>query len=398
VEEFGERDHNNQPSWDNFSDYVKTQYDTGHYQTWVDVVHIIKPNDEFNPRMLNSKYKKFSSCYYEKGFSTSQEGAYISPEDDRYLSEKGYDYFPVLVPRWEVAGEDVYATDCPGMTTIGDIKQLQWGEKRIAQAIDTLIKPPMKGPAGLRSVKASILPADITYFDERDSQGGFKPVYQIDPRINEMEMKQEQVRKRVKTGYYEDLFLMMSQTDRRDITAREIDERHEEKLLALGPVMEQINQDDLDPFIDIAFQLHMNQGLLPAPPEELHGLKLSVEYISIMAQAQRMIGIGSIERYAQFVGNVAVAYPASAKKTDINKMIENYGDRLSLPPGIVRSDEDVEAIEAQEQQAVAAQQKQMMIAEGAKAANQLAGADMSGDNALTRVVDSLQGGGRVPQP
>jgi len=398
IEEFGEiDDRTGKPDWSRFSDYVKNQYDSGHYQTWVDVVHMIKPNDEFNPHALDSKYKRFSECYYERGWSSSQSGNYMADaKEDVYLSEKGYDYFPILAPRWEVTGEDVYGTDCPGMTAIGDIKQLQWGEKRIAQAIDKIINPPMKGPAGMRNVKSSILPGDMTYYDEREGQRGFTPVYQIDPRIQEMEMKQGQVRQRIDEAYYKDMFLMMANSDRRDITAREIDERHEEKLLALGPVMEQINQDDLDPSIDISFQIHMELNLLPPPPEELHGQKLSVEYISIMAQAQKMIGIGGLERYAQFAGQLVVPYPASSKKTNINKLLDAYGDMVSLPPGVVRSDEEVQEMEAMEAQAVQSQQRMAMMSEGAKAANQLANAPTDGDNALTRLMQSAQSGGVVP--
>jgi len=85
--------------------------------------------------------------------------------------------------------------------------------------------------------KASILPGDITYQDVREGQQGFKPVYQVDPRINELEQKQAQVRQRIQRAFYEDLFLMLANDYRNDRpTAREIDERHEEKLLALGPV------------------------------------------------------------------------------------------------------------------------------------------------------------------
>lgn len=392
IESFGERDKYGRPMWENFSRYVQNQYNTGNSQAWVDVVHIIQPNEDYDPRRMESKFKKFSSCYYEKGYSSTQSGAYLGPDEDVYLSEKGYDYFPVLCPRWEVAGEDVYGTDCPGITALGDVKQLQWGEKRIGQAIDQFIRPAMKGPAGLRQAKASILPGDTTYFDEREGQGGFKPVYQIDPRIQEMEGKQQQVRNRISQAFYEDMFLMMARSDRRDITAREIDERSEEKLLALGPVMQQIDQDDLDPFIDIAFNLHLQQRKLPEPPEELFGVKLQVEYISTMAMAQKMIGIGSIERYAQFAGNLMVPYPQSGNKTNANKLLETYGDWVSLPPGIVRSDEEVADIEAAQQQAMAQQQRQEAIASGADAANKLAGADMSGDNALTRVVNNLGGG------
>jgi hypothetical protein len=397
LQEFGDGANTD---WSKFSDYVKNQYMCGNYQTWVEIVHVVSPNEDHIPGSPFSPNKKFMECYYERGFGSTSTGAYVSADFDTYLSEKGYDIFPIMCPRWQVTGEDAYATDCPGMTTIGDIKQLQWGEKRIAQAIDKIINPPMKGPAGMRNVKSSILPGDMTYFDEREGRSGFSPVYQIDPRIQEMEGKQEQVRKRIDNGFYKDMFLMMSNTDRRDITAREIDERHEEKLLALGPVMEQINQDGLDPTIDISFAYHLRQRRLPPPPKELQGMTLSVEYISIMAQAQKMVGIGSIERFSQFSGQLAGLFPGSSNKVNAGKMIDIYGDTLSLQPGIVRSDEEVAAIEQQQQQQQAAQQKMMAMKEGANAANKLAGADMSSDNALTRFVESQQNnqgsGGGVP--
>ena len=37
---------------------------------------------------------------------------------------------------------------------------------------------------------------------------------------------------------------MMAESDRREITAREIDERHEEKMPVLGPVLERLHDDD----------------------------------------------------------------------------------------------------------------------------------------------------------
>jgi len=395
VEEFGV-EHNGQADWSMFSDFVKNEYYNGNYQTWVDVCYCVRPNDWYAPGMLHSKFRKYRATYYEKGSSATQQGQYLAPDANVYLRQEGYNYFPVLVPRWEVAGEDVYGTDCPGMTAIGDIKQLQTGEKLSLQGITANIKPPMTGPSQLKNQKTSVLPGDMTYTDEREGQKGFRPVYQVDPRVQEMEYKQEQVRGRVKSAYFEDLFLMMQNSDRRDITAREIDERHEEKLLALGPVMEQINQDDLDPFIDISFQIHLELGLLPPPPPELEGQDLGVEYISMMGQAQKMLGIGTLERFAQFSGQLVGIYKGAEKKMNAGKLIDAYGDALSMPPGIVRSEEEVASMEQQEQQAQQRMAQAEMMNQGAQAAQRLAGADMSGDNALTRLLEGAQSGGVVP--
>lgn len=388
VQKFGRKDDAGEIDWSVFSEHVQNQYKDGHMETWIDVCHVIQPNPDFDPDKAASRYKRFQSCYYEKGFKGSEKASYLrNGDDDKYLRTSGYDFFPVLVPRWEVTGEDVYGTSCPGMESLGDIKQLQTGEKRAGQAIELLVRPPMKGPSALRSTKTSILPGDVTYTDERDGTKGFTPVFQIDPKIQELELKQQQVRQRISRAYYEDLFLMLAQSDRREITAREIEERHEEKMVQLGPVLEQLNQDLLDPLIDITFHIMNRQRLIPPPPPELEGMELKVEYLSVMAQAQKLVGIGSIERFFGFVGNIAsqTGDMSVIDKVDLDQGIDRYADRLGIDPDIVRPDEKVAAIRkarAQaQQQAVQAEQ----IATGAKAARDLAGADMEGDNALKRL-------------
>lgn len=389
VREFGKMK-DGQPDWSVFSTHVRNQWDNAHYEAWIDVCHVIEPNNDYDPTKMESKNKKFSSCYYERGTSTGAN--YLQNEDsERYLRESGYEYFPVLVPRWEVTGEDVWGTDCPGMTVLGDIKQLQLGEKRIFEAIEKMIRPPMTGPTSMKNHAASILPGDITYVDAREGVGGFRPAHEVNQfRIDHMETKQEQCRGRIRRGYYEDLFLMLANDERSGITAREINERHEEKLLALGPVLEQLNQDQLDPLIDIAFDIHLRQRLLPPPPEELTGMPLKVEYISVMAQAQKLVGIGGVDRFTGYVGNIAAYDQRVLKKVKTDKLVDIYADMTSIPPNILRTDEEVAALEAQEQQAAAAQQKMEMMGQLSKSARDLAQADLGKDNALNGVLDSAR--------
>lgn len=350
LETFGSKK-NGDFDWSNFSTYVRGQYDQGNLQTWIDVTHFVMPNMEYDQKNPIAKFKKFTSCYFESGTG------YDSNQDDKYLRESGYDYFPILVPRWETTAEDVYGTNCPGMEALGDIKQLQNGEKRIMEAVDKMIRPPMKGPTSMKGQAASIISGDITYIDNVNGQG-FEPVYEVNFRIQEMEMKQSQVRTRIQRSFYEDLFLMLSNLDRRQITAREIEERHEEKLLALGPVLEQINQDLLDPMTDIAFNIHLRQRLLPMPPKELQGIELKVEYISVMAQAQKMLGVSSVERFTQFVGGLAQVDQGVLRKIKADQIVDVYGEMLSVPPSIVRTDEEVQQI-IQAEQAQQIQQMQM---------------------------------------
>lgn len=126
-------------------------------------------------------------------------------------------------------------------------------------------------------------------------------------------------------------------------------------------------------------------------------MNLKVEYISVMAQAQKLVGIASIERFAGFVNQAAQVNPELLDKVDGDQMIDRYADRLSMDPDIVRTDEEVAAIRQGRAQAQQAAQTAELVKQGASAAKDLAAADMSGDNALSRLADQARAGQLVQQ-
>lgn len=377
---------------------VQGAWTSGNYGAWIDVCHVIRPNASYDGEKIDAKYKRYESIYYELGTQDA------SAQDSGLLEHGGFDEFPVLCGRWEVNSEDVYGTNCPGMKALGDIRQLQLGEKRSAQAVEKMINPPMTGPSRLMNVKVSTIPGDITYDDARDAQAGFRPTYQIKFDIQPLEEKQQQVRLRIQRVFKEDLFLMLAQSDRREITAREIDERHEEKLLALGPVLEQLNQDLLDPLIDRTFNIMARKGLLPDPPEAIQGQALRVEYVSIMAQAQKMIGLASLERFASFVGQAAQYDPSVLDRVNDDELIEQYADATGIPPKILRSQDETDGIRRQRANA---QQMQQMAANApgiAGAVKDLSQAPTDGNSALAKLLGAsraratLNATAQPPQP
>jgi len=396
VSEFGMKDLSDPTKidWSDISAQVRNYYEQNKKETWVDIVHVIHPNDDYIPESPDPKHKRYKSVYYEQGFAGSYSGSDYAggPQQGKYLQESGFDHLPVLVPRWETTGEDVWGTNCPGMDTLGDCKQLQTGEKRSLQAIEKMINPPVQGPSSLRNEKVSFLPGDVTYVKGRDTGSGLSPVYQVNFDVSANEAKQDQVRKRISRGFYEDLFLMLTLSDRREITAREIDERHEEKLLALGPVLEQLNQDLFDPLIDTTFLLMEKQGFIPEPPEELQGVELKIEYVSIMAEAQKMVGVGSIERFAGFVGNLAQQVPSVLDKFNSDEVVSEYGNLLSVKSKMIRSEEEV--AEIRQAQAEAQQQAQQveMQKQASETAKNLSQTPLEEDTALGALVDQGNAG------
>ena len=378
----------------NLSTHVQSLYDAKTLDAWINVCHVITANTDYDPNALASNKKQFRSIYYEKGSDTNGASSAVTADDTKFLSDKGYDYFPVLVPRWEVTGEDVYGTNCPGMMSLGDVKALQTMEKRKAQAIEKKINPAMVASNKLKDSKVSILPGDVTFGDER-AGSVLRAAHEVAITINELLDAIDKHEHRISRAFFEDLFLMLAQSDRRQITATEIDERKQEKLLALGPVLEQLNQDLLDPLIDITFDMMVKQELIPPPPEELQGLALKVEYVSIMHQAQKATGLAGIDRLTSFVGEIASFDPNALDKLDVDQLINEYADITGVPPNIVRSDEEVAAIREGKAKAAAQQQQLDQISQGAVAAKDLSGADLEGNNALNALVQQSQAGATV---
>jgi hypothetical protein len=382
--------------WSVISTHVKDQWDRGNYEDPVDLVWIVMPNEDADPGKLESKYLPWSSCHYEKGAN--------SPNVQKvFLRESGFRTFPLLTPRWEVAApEDAYGSDCPGMTALGDIKQLQMMQRRKGQGISKLVDPPVQGPSSLKNTKVSLLPGDITYVDSREASGGLRSVHEINLRLDHLTMDIRDVQYRIQRAYFEDLFLMLAMRDQQSSsgappTAREVEERHEEKLLALGPVLERTNDELLDPLIDRVYALMDQSGLLPEPPEELANVNLKVEYTSILAQAQKLVGVLGQDRLINTALAVAPVMPDILDKINIDQIVDNYGEMLGVDPRCINSTED-----AQEKRDARAQQQQQMAAaqtakDSAAAAKSASETSMEGDTALSRMLQNA-GGAQQPQP
>lgn len=384
VQQFGMRP-NGSIDWSHISQRVHNAWDRNALEENIQVVHAIQPNSESNGDYADAKNMAIASCYYER------EGA----DKSMVLRESGFEEMPALIFRWDVLGEDPWGTG-PALDALGDAKALQYREKQKAKRIDKQNDPALYGNPNLKSKRTSLLPGDITYGDyQPNGKPALQPIHEIQQDIGSIVLDINACEARVRRAMYEDLFLMLTMSDRRQITAEEIARREEEKLIVLGPVVERMNNELLNPAIDRLFAIALRAGMLPPPPEELEGESLRVQYVSLLAQSQRLVTTSSIDRYAGFIGGLS-KYQADAgeavtviDKLDIDQAADEYADALGVPPTIVRSDDKVAEIregrakQQQMQQMAAAAQP---VAQAAKAAKDLSQAEAGGQNMLERLL------------
>ncbi|AYO66753.1 MULTISPECIES: portal protein [Klebsiella] len=368
----------------NVSDSVKGMWDSGNYESWIEVIHAVYPNIDRDTAKLNSKNKPIKSVYYEVG-----------GDSDKLLRESGFDEFPIMAPRWEVNGEDVYGSSCPGMIALGQVKALQLEQKRKSQLIDKATNPPMVGPSSLRNQRVSLLPGDITYIDQVTGQDGFKPAYLVNPNTADLLADIQDTRQIINSAYFVDLFMMLQNINTRSMPVEAVIEMKEEKLLMLGPVLERLNDECLNPLIDRTFSIMARKNLLPPPPDVLQGMPLRIEYISVMAQAQKSIGLSSLSSTVGFIGQLAQAKPEALDKLNVDQAIDAFAEMSGVSPTVIVPQEQVEQV--REQRAQQQQQQQMVAmgmaaAQGAKTLSEAQTADPSVLTALSNAAGAPAGG------
>lgn len=363
---------------ENCSDEVQNAYTTGQVDGERDVVHAIEPNDG---RVLDcqlSEDKPYRSIYYEKDRA-----------DNKLLRYSGYDAFPAMCPRWYQSGNEAYGRSC-GMDVLPAARSAQHLARRFAELVDKSSRPPVTAPASLKNEPMSMLPGGVTFVPDQTA-AKFGASMQVMPgSLSAVREAIKEVQQVISRGFYEDLFLMLSQMDgvqpRQNL---EVIERREEKMLMLGNALERLHDELLDPALQRIFWILARRGKLPPPPPELQqgGANILVEYISVLAQAQKSVGLTGIERLLGFAGNIAASKPEVLDKIDIDGTLEAYADMLGVPPSLILDQKAVLAIRAQRQKQAQAQQAMTLAQPAVNAAKVLSDTETgAGQNALAKMM------------
>ena len=370
VKEFG---------YENCSTSVQNMYDRGSLDQWVTIIHAIEPREDRDSRKKDSKNMPYMSVHFE-----------IGGNPDQYLRESGYKVFPAVVPRWATSGGDIYGGS-PAMEALGDVKQLQHEQLRKAQGIDYKTKPPLQVPSSMKNRDVETLPGGITFVDQVNAGGGIRTAFDVNLDLSHLLADIQDVRERIRGAFYADLFLMLASATDTRMTATEVAERHEEKLLMLGPVLERLHNELLDPLVTLTFDRIVEAGILPPPPPELLGVELNIEFVSMLAQAQRAIGTNSVDRFVTSLGNIAQIKPDVLDKFDSDQWADVYSEMLGVDPHLIVPGEQVAMIRQGRQEAMAAQQQAAQAQQESQTIKNLAQSPTQDPNALTNVIDMFSG-------
>ncbi len=357
---------------ENVSSDVLNAIESNRYEEMFEVIHFVEPNKDFLPLSPWAKDKAFISVYYE-----------VSSKEEKFLSKSGFDKFPYAVFESEVNGEDVYPTECPGVNALPDVKQLMSMVVDEGKALKKMISPTYKGPAGLKNKK--MLDAPAAFIEEDENGRGLSPVYEVNPRVLEVDNIIDKLKESIKEIFYNDLFSMILNTAERSRTATEVNELKEEKMVLLSPLLQQIHSG-LTRVIDWVFAECISLDIMPEPPEEIMGENMDIEFVSTLAQAQKAVKISAMERFTTFTVNLAQTLEPSLKnKLNVNKIIDDYADYANISPEQIVPTSVVEKQKQEEQKAQNQENQVQQIKESSEIIKNIAGVDSYGSDLIARL-------------
>jgi len=383
----------------NIPDFIKGQCEhTRNVTARYDVIHAVFPRNEFKTLgRVASTDKPYASVYFLLGSSSSSTGELTGlGGKPSILEEGGYDMFPAFAPRWDISNSDRYGIS-PAMQVLPDCKMLQAMTTTLRKLQHKAADPPLVVDQSLRATGVRLTPGGLSYFDStRTGVTPVAPIHQPDAQTLQYSMQAiQEVEEIIKDGMYVELFRTFLDDERHNVTATEISARQSEKLVLLGPVLERLHKELLQPVIQRTFALMREWGALPPPPNNVDIINVDVAFESVLAQAQRASLSANIEQGVVFVGNLAQMAPEALDLLNADSTVRAYLDRIAAPASMLREQNEVEAIRQQRAEQQAQQQQMAMGNQALAEAGALADAAKTmGETRLGQgsVLDNLLGG------
>lgn len=334
-----------------------------------EVIHFVEKNKFYKKQRLSSKF-----CPYVS--------AVILANKNEFLSLKGYSKFPYVVFESSYSSYFDYPTDSIGISALADVKQLMTMVREYAKAVKKIVSPAYKGPSSLKNKKLADIPG--AYIEEDENGHGISPIYEVNPKVLELKQEKDELKEIIKEHFYNDLFAMILSTAQRGRTATEVNELKEEKMVLLSPLLEQIHSS-LREILKWIYLEEIRVGILEPLKDEYKNERFEIEFVSALAQAQKVSNISSIERFTTFVTNIANSIdPILKSKLNGEKIIEDYANFANISPTQIISSDDLKKIRKEEKQALVNKEQLEAAKESSQIIQNMGGIDSIGADLLNR--------------
>jgi len=319
------------------------------------IIHEVSPRSKLDRARAGSMGFGFRSIH-------------VLEKERKILREGGYEEFPYAVPRFSKCNGELYGRS-PAMKALADIKMINAMKKVTIQGAQLAILPPLQAPDTGFLAPLRLEPASVNY--RRNVMDKAEPLFTgARPDIG-LDLVQD-TRAIIRKHFMLDK-LQTPMLDR--MTATEIIQRRDEMFRMLGPLLGRTDRELLKPVIDRVYKICERKGLLKPAPDALKSSngKLTIKYLSPIAQAQMATQSENIVRAISATGSVIQMQPEIVDNIDGDKLLRHNFEIFNVDPKVLRTQREVKQLREARQAALAEQKRLEATQVEAEAVSKLGG-------------------------
>lgn len=316
----------------------------------VELLHCVKPNSEYNPdKKVNTKFKFISM--------------YLCMETNDIIKVGYFKKQPYVVARfWKRSGESYGGS--AAMDALPDTRLLNLMQEASLRILQRKSEPPLVMAHDSVVLPVKITPNGMNYGGM--TADGKRLIGELfENRDNDQVILEamEQKRQSIRSAFFVDPLINRDKSIR---TAAEVNKRTDEELVGITPFLARLEIEYLMPILDFVLDWVLaNNRTIPIPPE-LHNHIPAIEFSAPLAQTQRGQELQNMVQLLQMVQNLAQVDPSVIQHIDMNNVLAELVDLLSVPMDIVKPAQVVAQLQAAQAKAQAQQQQMQQANEAAK--------------------------------
>ena len=314
-----------------------------------------RPLAEQNPKKLDPKFYPIASIYVDVG-------------DKRVVRESGFPEMPYIATRFLKWGNSPYGYS-PSIEALPAIRQVNLMVKHMAALGEIAAWPRILVPHGLTS-RLDLSPGGETVVDPNVPADAWPREFGTGGRWDIGEQLIKQVQEQIHKAFFVDLFQMLANLDRGQMTATEVNARMAEKVRTFSPTFELLSKEVFRPLLSRCFSIAFRRKMLPDPPRSMMVIQNGSDMAAlampqIILTGKMALRIKEFENTAflqamEIIAPMAQYAPEVLHNIDYDEgaraILRNYGVAANVVRSVEKRDEMREQMQAAQAQAAQIEQ------------------------------------------
>jgi hypothetical protein len=321
-------------------------------------VHVVTPRGNVDPDAFDERRMPWRSMH-------------IGLDDRVAIDEGGYFEMPFMFPRDMVEANEIYGRGA-GMIVLPEMGTLNAMRKTHLRTGERVAAPPIlthNDEYSLGARRVNLLPDGLN-FGALDSSGNplIRP-FETGSKLDlTREMMQDEM-EAINDAFSLNLFRLLIEDPRSNVTAFEIAQRMQEKGELIGPAVDSLQSEIFGPETDRLLGIMSRSGGMPeVPPIVQEYGTYRIEHVSPANQLQRAGEVAAIGRTLELITPLAAADPNIYRKFRGGKVIDRVMEIHGGPTEVLVPEDEFQEMLAEQAQAQQAAMMPEQMATGASAA------------------------------